>query len=124
MNVNMKIRKIIFYKMESGKCPVDDYLDTLPDKTVEKVAWVLRIIRDFDVVPRTYFKKLLNTSDIWVVRVQVGNNIYSYLGYNDGVDLIILTNGFQKKSQKTPKKEIKLAEMRKRDYVNRRNNNG
>lgn len=114
------MRKIVFYKTESGKCPVENFLDALPDKTVKKVAWVLRIIRDFNDVPRSYFKKLINTNDIWEVRVQVGNNIYRFLGFNDGANLIILTNGFQKKSQKTPKKEIDLAEIRKRDYINRR----
>ncbi len=110
----------MFYKTESGKCPVENFLDALPDKIVNKVAWVLRIIRDFDNVPRLYFKKLINTDDIWEVRVQVGNNIYRFLGFNDGGNIIILTNGFHKKSQKTPKKEIELAEIRKRDYINRR----
>lgn len=96
--LTLLMRRIIFYRMESGKCPVEDFLNTLPDKIVKKVAWVLRIIRDFDTVPRSYFKKLLNTDDIWEVRVQVGNNIYRFLGLYDDADLIILTNGFQKKS--------------------------
>ncbi len=106
--------------MESGKCPVEDFLNTLPDKIVKKVAWVLRIIRDLEIIPTSYFKKLINTDDIWEVRVQVGNNIYRFLGFYDGTELIILTNGFQKKSQKTPKREIELAEKRKHKYLNRR----
>ena len=114
------MHKILFYKTEAGKCPVEDFLNTLPDKIVKKVTWVLRIIRDYNVVPRSYYKKLVNTDDIWEVRVQVGNNIYRFLGFYDGADFIILTNGFQKKSQKTPKKEIVLAETRKRDHMNRR----
>jgi len=114
------MRRIIFYKMESGKSPVEDFLNTLPDKIVIKITWVLRIIRDFKIIPTSYFKKLINTDDIWEVRVQVGNNIYRFLGFYDGHELIVLTNGFQKKSQKTPKKEIELAEKRKHNYLNRR----
>ncbi|MCG8614751.1 MAG: type II toxin-antitoxin system RelE/ParE family toxin, partial [Desulfobacterales bacterium] len=67
-----------------------------------------------------YFKKLVNTDDIWEVRVTVGNNIFRLLGFIQGQELIILTNSFQKKSQKTPKKEIRLAEKRKKEYLSRR----
>jgi phage-related protein len=63
---------------------------------------------------------LVNTDDIWEVRVSVGNNIFRLLGFIQNQELIILTNSFQKKSQKTPQKEIKLAERRKKDYLSRR----
>jgi len=73
-----------------------------------------------DFVPTKYFKKLVNTNDIWEVRVQVGNNIFRLLGFLDAGSLIILNHAFQKKTQKTPKKEINIAEIRKQDYFNRR----
>ena len=57
------------------------------------------------------------------MRVQLGNNIFRLLGFFDNASLIILTNGFAKKTQKTPTQEIELAEQRKRDYLNRRQNN-
>ena len=69
------------------------------------------------MVPRQYFKKLVNTDDIWEVRVQLGNNIFRLLSFLDGNELVILTNGFVKKRQKTPLQEIALAEQRKRDYL-------
>jgi phage-related protein len=50
----------------------------------------------------------------------VWGNIFRLLGFFDGANLVILTHGFQKKSQKTPKQEIALAELRKRDYLSRR----
>lgn len=52
------MRKIIFYHLESGKCPVEDYLDSLSDKQVEKAFYVLDLIETIDVVPRKFFKKL------------------------------------------------------------------
>jgi len=50
----------------------------------------------------------------------LSSNIFRLLGFFDGNNLIILTNGFTKKTQKTPQKEIKLAEKRKKDYLKRK----
>ncbi len=114
------MKKILFYHTISGKCPVRKHLDSLTDIQATKVAWVLKLIREVDRVPSKYFKKLVNTNDIWEVRVNVGSDTFRFLGFFDGQELIILTNSFHKKSQKTPKKEIELAESRKREYLSRR----
>lgn len=116
----MNMREIIFYRTASGKCPVEDFFDSLNDKQVQKVLWVLRLIRDLEFIPKEYFKKLVNTQDIWEVRVKSGNNIFRILGFFSNDKFIVLTNGFAKKSQKIPKKEIILAEQRKKDYLERR----
>ena len=63
---------------------------------------------------------MVNTDDIWEVRVISSSNIFRLLGFFDEDNLVILTNGFIKKTQKTPKKEIKLAEERKNDYLKRK----
>lgn len=114
------MKEIRFYRSESGVCPVEEFLDSLSGKQAQKVAWVLQLIEEMDVVPSQYLKKLVNTDDLWEVRVQTGNNIFRLLGFMDGNELIVLNHGFQKKTQKTPKKEIRIAEVRKRDYLNRR----
>ncbi len=118
------MKKIIFYKTDSGNSPVQEFIDSLSDKQAKKVAWVLRLVRDIRNLPTTYFKKLINSDDIWEIRVQVGRNIFRFLGFYDGSQLIILTNGFQKKSQKTPKREIELAKKRKQRYLKRRKKDG
>ena len=110
------MRKIIFYRFENGKCPVDDYLESLSNKQVEKVFFVLDLVENFDIVPRKFFKKLESTDDIWEVRVQYGNNIFRLFGFFDGNDMVVLNHAFTKKTQKTPNKEIKIAEKRKKDY--------
>ena len=114
------MKEIVFYRTQSGASPVEDFLDSLSGKQAQKVLWVLRLIQELDYVPSQYLKKLVNTDDIWEVRVQVGNNIFRLLGFFVENNLIILTNGFAKKTQKTPSQEINLAQQRKREYLNRR----
>jgi len=99
---------------------VEDFLNVLSGKQAQKVAWTLQLIEEMQTVPTKYFKKLINTDDLWEVRVQVGNNIFRLLGFFDGENLVVLNHGFQKKTQKTPKKEIEIAETRKKSYINRR----
>ncbi len=113
------MRKIAFYATLSGRCPVQEHLDGLPDKAVQKVVWVLRVIRDLERVPANYLKKLAGTDDIWEVRVDVGHNTFRLLGFFAGRELFVLTSSFQKKTQETPQAEIRLAEERKADYTRR-----
>ena len=114
------MREIHFYRTETDFCPVEEFLYSLSAKQAQKVAWVLQLIEEINIVPVQYFKKLVSTDDIWEVRIQVGNNIFRILGFLDDDRLVVLNHAFQKKTQKTPKKEIKIAEERKKDYLSRR----
>ena len=114
------MREIEFYRTDMGKCPIEEFLDSLSGKQAQKIAWVLQLIEELDVIPQTYLKKLVNTDGIWEIRVQVSGNIFRLLGFFDGDNLVVLNHGFQKKSQKTPSKEIKTAETRKKDYLRRK----
>jgi phage-related protein len=114
------MRNIDFYTTEDGKCPIAEFLDSLSGKQAQKVAWVLQLIEELDKIPTTYLKKLVNTDNIWEVRIQVGGNIFRLLGFFDGDNLVVLNHGFQKKTQKTPPKEIKIAENRRKDYLARK----
>lgn len=114
------MKEIKFYKTQSGKVPVKEFLDSLSSKHAQKVAWVLELVEKLDQVPIQYFKKLKNTDDIWEVRARVGSNSFRLLGFIDNEQFVILTNGFAKKTQKTPKQEIDLAEQRKADYLSRK----
>jgi phage-related protein len=97
------MREILFYETETGNSPVIEFLEELP------------------TIPSKYFKKVLNTQDLWEVRISSGNNIYRILGFFEGKKLIVLNHAFQKKTQKTPKQAIKIAEQRKREYLMRGN---
>lgn len=114
------VRTIVFYRTASGVSPVKEFLDSLSGKQAQKVLWVLQLVEELPNVPKQYFKKLAGTEDIWEVRVQFGGGIVRLLGFFRDGNLIILTNGFIKKSQKTSLSEIALAERRKREYLSRR----
>lgn len=114
------MRTIIFYRSVKGASPVEEFLNTLNGKQAQKVLWVLHLIEELPTIPRQYFNKLTGTDDIWEVRVQYGGDVFRLLGFVQDGQLIILTNGFAKKSQKTPTSEIALAERRKNDFLSRR----
>ncbi|HET55267.1 MAG TPA: type II toxin-antitoxin system RelE/ParE family toxin [Ignavibacteria bacterium] len=114
------MREVNFYKSESGKSPVADYLDLLDGKHAQKIAWVLELIEELPKVPKQYFKKLTNTEDIWEIRIVFSNNTFRLLGFFETNRNFLVTNGFTKKSQKTPLSEIKLAEERKRNFYKRK----
>ena len=113
------MRKINFFYLQSGTCPVKDFLDELPGKSAQKVIWVMQLVEDLEQVPKQYFKKLVNTADIWEIRVQLGADIFRVLGFFNTTKEFIATNAFRKKSQKTPAQEIALAEKRKAIYFHR-----
>ena len=56
--------EIVFYRMDSGDCPVEKFLDSLSAKQAQKVTWVMDLIEDLDIVPGKYFKKMAGTDDI------------------------------------------------------------
>ena len=114
------MRTVDFYRLPNSNSPVEAFLDSLTGRQAQKVLWVLQLIEELDAVPRQYFKKLIDSEGIWEVRIQFGNDIFRLLGFFDRGALLILTNGFAKKTQKTPPQEVALAIRRKEEYLARR----
>jgi hypothetical protein len=79
----MNKRDICFYRTMDGKCPIEEFLDSLSDKTVQKITWVLKLVQDLEMVPSTYFKRLM---------------IYGNAGYSSAPGII----GFSASSSKAP----------------------
>ena len=75
----------------------------------------------FRLLPKKYFDHLTGSDGLWEIRVEYESNIYRVFTFFDKGKLIITINGFQKKSQKTPTKEIALAEKIKKQYFNETN---
>ena len=69
-----------------------------------------------DRVPEKFFKHMTGTTGLYEIKVEVGSDIYRVFSFFDEGKLVVLVNGFQKKSQKTPKKDIELAEKLKKQY--------
>ena len=87
-------------------------------KVQEKIEYVLDLIRFEERVPVKFLKYLESTDGIYEVRVITTYKNIRILCFFDKVDLVILINSFVKKSQKTPRREIKLAERLKSEYLN------
>ena len=115
-------KEIRFYRTDAGICPVGDFINSLTGKQAQKVSWVLSLIEELDAVPVRYFKKFVNTDDLWEVRIDSGSNTFRLLGFIDEDYLVILVHGFQKKKQKIPIKAIDLAQDSKKDYLRRKLN--
>ncbi len=111
------MRKIQFYRLPSGRAPVEDFLDSLSAKEAQKVVWVLMLIEEQEQVSTKFYKRLNNTDGIVEIRVQLARHHYRLLGFEHNDALVILTNGFKKKDQKVPKAEIELAQRRRKEYL-------
>jgi phage-related protein len=86
-----------------------DFYEAQSEDVQEKIAWTLDLICELPRVPEKYFKHIESTEGLFEIRVQMGSNIFRIFCFFDKGNLIILGNAFQKKDQKTPKNEIKLA---------------
>ena len=110
------VRKIIAYKNHF----IDFYREQ-DNKIQQKIEFVLDLIRFEKQVPKKFFKALEGTDGIYEVRVITTFKSIRILCFFDKGNLIVLTNSFIKKTQKTPKKEIKQAEKLKKEYLNEKN---
>jgi len=109
----MKHRTIIFYK---------DYFEKFfvkqRQKVRDKIIWTFDLIENLPRVPELYLKYIENTEGLYEIRVQTGSDIYRIFCFFDKGQLVVIANGFQKKSQKTPKQEIEMALKIKGEYEN------
>ena len=108
-----KDRQIIAYKRYFL-----DFYEGLPDNVQAKIEWTLQLIRITPKVPEKYFSFMTGTKGLYEVRVEVGSNIYRIFSFFDKGNLVVLGNGFQKKTQKTPKQEIEKAIKIMEEYNN------
>jgi phage-related protein len=106
-----KKRELFFYKKY-----FEEFYYHQEDKVKKKILWTLKVIEELEQIPDKYVKFIQNSSGIYEIRVQVGNNIFRIFCFFDIDNLVVIGHGFQKKTQKTPRQEIKKAEKIKTDY--------
>jgi phage-related protein len=110
------IRNIYYYKNYYL-----DFFETLDSEVKNKFNWTLKLLATVERVPAKYFKHIEDSTGLYEIRVEFGGNIFRVFSFFDKGQLVILINGFQKKSQQTPKKEIKKAEKLKKQYFDEKN---
>ncbi|MBU1760891.1 MAG: type II toxin-antitoxin system RelE/ParE family toxin, partial [Bacteroidetes bacterium] len=79
-----------------------DFYESQNDKVQAKIEWTLNLIKVTPKVPEKFFKHIQGTKGLYEIRVEAGSNIYRIFSFFDKGNLVVLGNGFQKKSQKTP----------------------
>lgn len=108
----METRRIIAYKNNFV-----NFYKSQDNKIQGKIEFVLDLVRFEKQVPKKFFKFLDDTDGIYEIRVITTFKSIRILCFFDKGDLVVLTNCFLKKTQKTPRKEIKMAERLKREYM-------
>ena len=108
---NEKIRTVFLYKNY-----FTDFYIQQKQKVKDKIIWTFKLIETIPQVPEEYLKHMEGTDGLYEIRVQIGSDIFRIFCFFDEGKLIVLANGFQKKTQKTPKSEIVKANKIKREY--------
>lgn len=93
-----------------------NFYNSLDEDIQEKIDWVFEIVKTAEHVPKKFFDHLTGSDGIFEIRIEYESNIYRVLCFFDKGNLVVLINSFQKKTQKTPPKEIALAEKLKKQY--------
>ena len=104
-------REIIFYENY-----FIDFYQLQDDKVREKIKYVLELIKQVEKVPEKFLKHLSGTNGLYEIRIEYQSNIYRIFCCFDKGKLVVLFNGFQKKTQKTPKNEIDKALILMENY--------
>ena len=104
-------REIVYYKQYYLS-----FFGRLTPEVQKKFNWTLQLISQLERIPTRYFKHITGSNGLYEIRVEVGSNIYRVFCFFDKEKLVIVINGFQKKSQKTPRQEIVLAQKIKKLY--------
>ena len=99
MGKNQKYRTVVFYKNY-----FQDFFSKQREKVKAKIIWTIELVEELQRVPETYLKHIENTEGLYEIRVQSGSDIFRIFCFFDDGKLVVIINGFQKKSQKTPKK--------------------
>jgi len=112
----MKIREVIAYKNY-----FEDFLLGQPKKVQDKIFKIIEAIETLERVPSNYLKAMEGTNGLYEARIQLASNIWRVFCFFDNGRLVILLNGFQKKTQKTPKNELEKALRLMKEYYQEKN---
>ena len=102
--MNQKVREVVEFENHFS-----EFLKKQPDKVQNKIFKIIEAIETLERVPSNYLKILVGTNGLYEARIQLGSEIWRVFCFFDKGKLVILLNGFTKKTQKTPKNEIEKA---------------
>lgn len=112
-----RVREVVYYQHH-----FKSFFNSLSERVKIKIDEVLFMVSILDRIPIKFFKKVENVKGLFEIRIEFEGNIYRVFCCLDGNKLVILFNGFQKKSQKTPKDEIDRAISIMNEYLSESKN--
>jgi len=115
--INYKIREVVEFENHFS-----EFIKKQPVKIQNKIFKIIEAIEILERVPANYLKMLSGTNGLYESRIQLGSNIWRVFCFFDQGKLVILLNGFTKKSPKTPKNEIEKALKLMHKYYNQKIN--
>ena len=98
-----------------------DFYQNQSDKVKEKIKYVFELVKQVEQVPEKFLKHLTGTDGLYEIWIEFQSNIYRVFCCFDKDNLVVLFNGFQKKTQKTPNNELEKALKLKDEYFNLKN---
>ncbi len=110
------VRQLVFYKHHFFT-----FFERQTEKVKNKIDYVLFVLTHAERVPEKFLKQVEGTKGLYEVRVEMGNDIFRVFCCFDKGQIVVLFNGFQKKSQKTPVQEIDLALKIMNEYFEQKN---
>lgn len=112
-----KVRTLIFYKNH-----FHNFFDLQTEKVKNKIDYVLFVITVTERVPKKFMEHMTGTEGLYEIRIEFQSNIYRVFCCFDEGKVVVLFNGFHKKSQKTPQSQIDKALKIKGEYINEKLN--
>ncbi len=111
-------RKLLFYENH-----FQNFYNDQSKKVQKKILFTLKVIEELERIPEVYLKHIENIDGLYEMRVQLRSKIFRIFCFFDNNNLVVIGHGFQKKTQKTPEKEIKRTENIKRQYYEEKKHN-
>ena len=106
-----KTRVVVAYKNH-----FEDFLKSQPIKIQNKIFKIIEAVETIEMIPKNYLKHISGIKGLYEIRIQLGSNIWRVFCFFDSGRIVILLNGFCKKTDKTPKCEIQKAIALMNDY--------
>lgn len=111
---------IEYYMTSEGKCPVRDFIDSLSDEGQAKYIFITRLLKEYGIhVKEPYVKQITGRRKLFEIRIKDKSGISRILYFTHTGKKFILLHGFTKQTDRTPVKEIEVAEQRMKDYLSR-----
>ncbi len=98
-----------------------EFFDTQSEKVKDKIDYVLYLVTVAERIPAKFFQQISGSDGLYEIRIELESNIYRIFCCFDNGNLVVLFNGFQKETQKTPGKEIEKAQSIKNQYFENKN---